>query len=51
MLMMLRWGFVSLPRGPGVEVLHPVSCGYCGTEVGVRDQDEIYHFYSALASS
>ena len=28
--------------------LHPVHCEKCGTEVGVLDQDEIYHFFSAL---
>ena len=30
------------------ESLHPVHCAKCGTEVGVLDEDEIYHFFSAL---
>lgn len=33
------------------EVLHPVLCGVCGTELGVRDSDEVYHFYHCLAST
>ena len=27
-----------------------VSCECCGTEVGILDSDEIYHFYNVLAS-
>lgn len=33
------------------EVLHPVLCGLCGTELGVRDVDEVYHFFHCLAST
>lgn len=32
------------------EVLHPVCCAVCGTEVGAQDADEIVHFYQVLAS-
>lgn len=32
------------------EVLHPVVCATCGTEVGVQDEDEVVHFYNVLAS-
>ena len=33
-------------------VFHPVSCGVCGTEVGVMDAaDEIYHFIDCIASN
>ena len=31
-------------------VLQHVSCQHCGTQVGVLDSDEIYHFYHVLAS-
>lgn len=33
------------------EVLHPVLCGVCGTELGVRDDEEVYHFFHCLASA
>lgn len=33
------------------EVIYPVLCGVCGTELGVRDEDEVYHFYHCLAST
>jgi hypothetical protein len=29
---------------------HPVSCEECSTVVGVRDFDEVYHFFNVLAS-
>ena len=32
------------------EVLHPVVCATCGTEVGVQDADEVVHFFNVLAS-
>ena len=28
----------------------PVSCATCGTDVGVLDEDEVYHFYDVLPS-
>lgn len=30
------------------EVLHPVSCVYCGSEVGVQDSDGVFHFFSVI---
>ncbi|KAF6150720.1 hypothetical protein GIB67_020803 [Kingdonia uniflora] len=30
------------------EVLRPVYCSVCSTEVGVRDKDEVYHFFNVL---
>ena len=32
------------------EVFHPVKCSVCNTEVGVYDEDEVYHFFNVLAS-
>lgn len=32
------------------ETFHPVHCSICNTEVAVYDQDEVYHFFSVLAS-
>ncbi|KAI4373138.1 hypothetical protein MLD38_011297 [Melastoma candidum] len=32
------------------ETLRPVRCSVCSTEVGVMDEEEIYHFYSVLPS-
>ncbi|KAG7250305.1 hypothetical protein CRUP_010332 [Coryphaenoides rupestris] len=32
------------------EVYHPVQCTECSTEVGVVDQDEVFHFFNILAS-
>jgi hypothetical protein len=32
------------------DVLHPVCCAVCGTQVGAQDADEIVHFYQVLAS-
>lgn len=34
----------------GGETLTKVSCSACSTEVGVVDEDEVYHFFSALPS-
>ena len=32
------------------ETYHPVKCEQCNTEVGVFDEDEVYHFFNVLAS-
>ncbi|KAI6647326.1 hypothetical protein LOD99_12322 [Oopsacas minuta] len=32
------------------DVYQPVKCGSCQTEVGVFDEDEVYHFYNVLPS-
>ncbi|KAG7979845.1 hypothetical protein I3843_05G151500 [Carya illinoinensis] len=32
----------------GSETLHKVSCSACSTEVGIIDQDEVYHFFNVL---
>ena len=32
----------------GAELFFPVCCNKCGTEVGVVDADEVYHFYHVL---
>lgn len=34
----------------GGETLKKVSCSACSTEVGVVDEDEVYHFFNALPS-
>ena len=31
------------------EIFYPVKCAVCTTEVGVFDENEIYHFYNILA--
>ena len=31
------------------EVFKPVSCNHCQAEVGVMDEDEVYHFFHVLA--
>eukprot|EP00879_Flechtneria_rotunda_P003884 GHRR01004124.1.p1 GENE.GHRR01004124.1~~GHRR01004124.1.p1 ORF type:complete len:184 (+),score=30.80 GHRR01004124.1:611-1162(+) len=33
-----------------LEVLHPVCCAVCGTQIGAQDSDEIVHFSHVLAS-
>lgn len=33
------------------EVYHPVRCSICNTEVAVYDVDEVFHFFSVLASA
>ncbi|KAF6172313.1 hypothetical protein GIB67_024935 [Kingdonia uniflora] len=40
-------GNSKVEPAPG-EVLRPVCCSVCSTEVGVRDKDEVYHFFNAL---
>ncbi|KAI8463132.1 MAG: E2F-associated phosphoprotein-domain-containing protein [Monoraphidium minutum] len=37
--------------GGGGEVMLPVCCGVCGTQVGAQDEDEVVHFYHVLASN
>ena len=32
------------------DIYHPVRCESCQTEVGVFDEDEVYHFYNVLPS-
>lgn len=32
-------------------VVYPVSCEACGTVVGVRDKEEVYHFYHVYPSN
>lgn len=32
------------------EILHPVICIECKTEIGVFDEDEIYHFFEVIPS-
>ncbi|GAV72273.1 Eapp_C domain-containing protein [Cephalotus follicularis] len=34
----------------GGETFKPVCCSVCSTEVGVIDEDEVYHFYNVLPS-
>ncbi|KAM3226361.1 hypothetical protein ACQJBY_058812 [Aegilops geniculata] len=35
-------------KGP---VYHPVCCEICSTEVGVFDEDEVYHFFNVIPSN
>ena len=32
------------------ELFNPVKCDQCGTEIGVFDKDEVYHFFNVMAS-
>ena len=32
------------------ELFNPVKCDQCGTEIGVFDKDEVYHFFNIMAS-
>ena len=32
------------------DIYHPVKCDSCQTEVGVFDEEEVYHFYNVLPS-
>ena len=34
-----------------VDVVYPVLCEDCGTQVGVLDVDEVYHFFNVLPSN
>ncbi|XVF01755.1 hypothetical protein REPUB_Repub04eG0116500 [Reevesia pubescens] len=34
----------------GGEIFKPVCCSVCSTEVGVIDEDEVYHFFNVLPS-
>mmetsp|Transcript_30546 Transcript_30546/g.45186 ORF Transcript_30546/g.45186 Transcript_30546/m.45186 type:complete len:237 (+) Transcript_30546:214-924(+) len=45
----MRRSTATAPRRR-VEILHPVLCAECKTEVGVIDEDEIYHFFEVIPS-
>jgi len=32
------------------DMLHPVLCAVCGTQVGAQDAEEVVHFFHVLAS-
>ena len=36
------------PTMPSTEILHPVLCDHCQTEVGVFDEDSVYHFFEVI---
>lgn len=40
----------TLNTDSDTDVYHPVRCTSCTTEVGVCDQEELYHFFNVLAS-
>lgn len=46
-----RGGLSAQQQEERVELVHPVSCDVCGTELGVRDSEEVYHFLYCLASN
>lgn len=33
------------------QAYHPVCCEACSTEVGVFDEDEVYHFFNVIPSN
>jgi hypothetical protein len=35
-------------KGP---TYHPVCCDVCSNEVGVYDEDEVYHFFNVIPSN
>jgi hypothetical protein len=37
-------------RGSSEDRFHPVRCVACTTQVGVYDQEEVYHFFNVLSS-
>lgn len=37
-------------NGTGGETFKSVCCSLCSTEVGVIDEDEVYHFFNVLPS-
>jgi hypothetical protein len=39
------------PTAGGGEVVHPVHCAVCDTEVGVQDADEVVHFNNIVPSN
>ncbi|KAJ9557941.1 hypothetical protein OSB04_012555 [Centaurea solstitialis] len=41
---------VGRKGGSGGESFTPVCCSVCETEVGVIDDDEVYHFFNVLPS-
>ena len=42
--------FVKPVKGDDGATYHPVHCNNCKIDVGVRDQDDVVHFYQVLAS-
>ena len=44
-----RRGRQTAHSDPG-EVYHPVFCELCDAKVGVRDRDEVFHFFGVVAS-
>eukprot|EP00698_Gefionella_okellyi_P005111 TRINITY_DN14692_c0_g1_i1.p1 TRINITY_DN14692_c0_g1~~TRINITY_DN14692_c0_g1_i1.p1 ORF type:complete len:313 (+),score=70.47 TRINITY_DN14692_c0_g1_i1:66-941(+) len=34
--------------GPDEELLFPILCAQCGTEVALQDKDEVFHFYNVI---
>ncbi|GFP83027.1 e2f-associated phosphoprotein [Phtheirospermum japonicum] len=36
--------------GPAAETFKRVCCSVCSTDVGVIDEDEVYHFFNVLPS-
>ncbi|OAY74663.1 E2F-associated phosphoprotein [Ananas comosus] len=36
---------------PEEEVFRPVCCSVCSTEVGVLDEEEVYHFFNVIPSN
>lgn len=36
---------------PVAEVYHPVHCATCNTHIGVRDADEVFHFFNVVATN
>lgn len=41
---------VADPADGERETIKPVCCSVCSTEVGVIDEDEVYHFFNVLPS-
>ena len=33
------------------EFYHRTACATCGTQIGVQDKDEVYHFFNVLATN
>ncbi|MQL81870.1 hypothetical protein Taro_014348, partial [Colocasia esculenta] len=40
----------NLENGKDEVIFHPVCCAVCSTEVGVFDENEVYHFFNVLPS-
>lgn len=43
-------GESEVDTGGGGEIFKQVCCLVCSTEVGVIDEDEVYHFFNVLPS-